>query len=166
MLLGRFFREFARLNFRRFTSRQAAWPRAFGIEGWNGLKTSFNRSLARWRTGGWSWNLFRTNGRRMGIRAEQVSSWFCWGLALAIAGCAAYWLMRMVQVPFPSAVSAKGVVFYEAATGQTVRTLFGEKSFDPSRLVLRGVVITGTDGGVNQGMALIEVDGNPAEAVS
>lgn len=85
---------------------------------------------------------------------------------LMIAASATYWVMRIAQVPFPAAVSSKGVLFYEAASAQTVRTLFGEKSFDPSRLVLRGVVITGNEGGANQGIALIEVDGKPAEAIA
>lgn len=87
-------------------------------------------------------------------------------LILVIAGCATYWIMRIAQIPFPSAVSSKGLVFYEAASSQSVRALFGEKSFDPSRLVLRGVVITGNDAGANQGIALIEVDGKPAEAIA
>ena len=83
-----------------------------------------------------------------------------------MVGFGTYWVMRIVQVPFPSAISGKGVLFYRSGSDQAVRSLFGEKSFDASRLALRGVVITGNDGGANQGMALIEVDGKPAEAIS
>jgi hypothetical protein len=75
------------------------------------------------------------------------------------------WGMRFARVVFPPQVSAKGVVFYEAASNLRVRTLFGEKDFDPSRLILRGVVLTGEINGVNQGMALIELDGKPAETL-
>lgn len=100
------------------------------------------------------------------LRAERVSAWVSLCLILVIAGYATYWIMRIAQVSFPVNVSSKGVVLYEAASGQTVRTLFGEKSFDPSRLVLRGVVITGAEGDANQGIALIEVDGKPAEAIA
>lgn len=75
-------------------------------------------------------------------------------------------MMRAVQVSLPEPVSSRGVVFYTADTGNRLRTLFGEKGFDASRMVLRGVVITGRENGVQQGMALIEIDGNPADAVS
>lgn len=74
--------------------------------------------------------------------------------------------MRIAQVSFPATMSGKGVLFYKSGSDQAVRSLFGEKSFDSSRLVLRGIVITGSAGGANQGMALIEVDGKTADAVS
>lgn len=79
---------------------------------------------------------------------------------------ATYWVMRIVQTPFPPSVSGKGVVLYEAGSEQAVRALFGEKSFDATRLSLRGIVITGASASGNQGMALIEIDGKPAEAIS
>lgn len=74
--------------------------------------------------------------------------------------------MKLVQVPFAKAVSTRGVVFYHATSVLMPRALFGEKGFDASRMVLRGVVITGRENGVQQGMALIEIDGKPADAVS
>ena len=79
---------------------------------------------------------------------------------------ACFWIMRTIQLPFPPAVSGKGVVLYESGSEDAVKRLFGERTFDPSRLVLRGVVITGYEAGSNQGMALIEVDAKPAEAIS
>ena len=100
------------------------------------------------------------------IRPERVSAWICFALVLLIAFCATYWVMHLARMVFPPQVSSKGVVFYEAASSQRVRTLFGEKDFDPSRLVLRGVVMTGTEAGVNQGVALIEADGKPAETLA
>lgn len=100
------------------------------------------------------------------IRAEQISSWVSVGLVLLMVGVGAYWVMRIAQVTFPSALSGKGVLFYQSGSDQAIRSLFGEKSFDTSRVVLRGIVITGSEGGANQGMALIEVDGKTAEAVS
>ena len=103
---------------------------------------------------------------KLKINAEQVSAWMSVALVIFVLGIGAYWVMRIAQIAFPATVSAKGVLFYESGSDQAVRSLFGEKSFDASRLVLRGVVITGTEGGANQGMALIEVDGKPAEAVS
>ncbi len=87
-------------------------------------------------------------------------------LVLLASAIGAYWVMKIIQVPFPAPLSAKGVVFYGAGNEQSVRALFGEKSFDASRLALRGLVITGTEGGAAQGIALIEVDGKPAEAMS
>ena len=99
------------------------------------------------------------------IRPERVSAWVSFVLVVLAATLAIYWSMRFVRVVFPPQVSAKGVVFYEAASNLRVRTLFGEKDFDPSRLTLRGVVLTGEVSGVNQGMALIEVDGKPAETL-
>ena len=99
------------------------------------------------------------------VRPERVSAWISFALVVLAAIFAAYWLMRFARVVFPPQASAKGVVFYEAASNLRVRTLFGEKDFDPSRLTLRGVVLTGEVNGVNQGMALIEVDGKPAETL-
>ncbi len=100
------------------------------------------------------------------IRPELISAWACFFLVLLIVFCSSYWVMRIARIVFPPQVSAKGVVFYEAASNLRVRSLFGEKAFDPSRLVLRGVVITGTEAGANQGMALIEADGKPSETLS
>lgn len=99
------------------------------------------------------------------VRPERVSAWVSFALVALAAVLVAYWTMRFARVVFPAQVSAKGVVFYEAASNLRVRTLFGEKDFDPSRLTLRGVVLTGEVNGVNQGMALIEVDGKPAETL-
>lgn len=87
-------------------------------------------------------------------------------LVVLTAATATYWVMRIAQLPFPPALSGKGVVFYEAGSEQAVRGLFGEKAFDAARLSLRGIVITGANASGNQGMALIEVDGKPAEAIS
>lgn len=140
--------------------------RAFTGDGLNEAKASFSRRLSRMRAGDLSWKNLRSRMSRLNVREERIAACVSLCLMLAIAGCSTYWLMRMAQVLFPVNVSPKGVVFYEAASGQTVRVLFGEKGFDPSRLVLRGVVITGSEAGVNQGMALIEVDGKPAEAIS
>lgn len=85
---------------------------------------------------------------------------------LVIVAVASYWALRIVQIPFPPSVTGKGVVFYEAGSGQALRSLFGEKTFDASRVVLRGIVITGTSASGNEGMALIEIDGKTAEAIS
>ena len=153
------------LNYRKFSFRQTSFSRAFSGDGLREAKASLCHHLALLRTGNFHWARW-TQTPKWDVRAERVSAWVCLVMMLLIAGCATYWVMRIAQVPFPSVVSTKGVVFYEAASGQTVRALFGEKSFDPSRLVLRGVVITGNEGGANQGMALIEVDGKPAEAIS
>lgn len=106
-------------------------------------------------------------GQKSGItiRPERIAAWLSFGLVVVCTALAGYWSLRVARVVFPPQVSAKGVVFYEAASNLRVRTLFGEKEFDPSRLILRGVVITGTLNDVNQGMALIEVDGKPAETL-
>ena len=101
----------------------------------------------------------------LAIRAELISAWVSFALVVLAAILAAYWSMRFARVVLPPQASAKGVVLYEAASNLRVRTLFGEKDFDPSRLTLRGVVLIGEVNGVNQGMALIEVDGKPAETL-
>ena len=154
------------LNFRKFSFRQTSFSHAFARSGWSGVKTSFRGRLAGLRAANLSWHDLWARSPKWDLRGERISAWVCGALLWLIAGCATWWSMCMAQVPFPSAVSNKGVVFYEAASGQTVRVLFGEKTFDASRLVLRGVVITGNEGGANQGMALIEVDGKPAEAIA
>ena len=99
------------------------------------------------------------------IRPERVSAWASFLLMLLIVFLATTWLLRIARVVYPAQVSGKGVVFYEAASSQRVAALFGEKDFDPSRLVLRGVVIMGSLNDVNLGVALIEADGKPAETL-
>lgn len=130
------------------------------------IKASLTRQLSQLCAGDVSLQNLLARTSKFNIRAEHISAWATLFLMLVIVGCATYWAMRIAQVSFPVNVSSKGVVLYEAASGQTVRALFGEKIFDPSRLVLRGVVITGAEGGANQGIALIEVDGKPAEAIA
>lgn len=145
------------LNLRKFSFRQVALTRAAPGDVLH---------LNRLRAGVLAWWNRRARALKWDVCAERVSVWVSWVLLCLIAGCATWWVMRIAQVPFPSAVSTNGVVFYESTSGQTMRSLFGEKGFDTSRLVLRGVVITGNDGGVNQGMALIEVDGKQTEAIT
>lgn len=154
------------LNFRKFSFRQTSFFRAFPAGGLRGVKTSLGDRLARLRAGGLSWRNFVVRTPKWHVRGERVSAWVSGLLLFLIAGCVVWWLMRIAQVPFPSVSQAKGVVFYESASSQSVRALFGEKSFDASRLVLRGVVITGNENGTHQGIALIEVDGKPAEAIA
>lgn len=105
------------------------------------------------------------SGMSITVRPERVSAWISFVLLLLIVFLATTWILRVARVVFPAQVSSKGVVFYEAASNQRVATLFGEKDFDPSRLVLRGVVITGTLHDANVGVALIEADGKPAETL-
>ena len=154
------------MNFRKFSFRQTSFSRAFSGDGLREVKSSLGRHLARLRAGDFRWANIWAGTPKWDVHAERISAWVSLVIMLLIAGSATYWVMRIAQVSFPGAVSPKGVVFYEAASNQTVRSLFGEKSFDPSRLVLRGVVITGNEGGTSQGMALIEVDGKPAEAIA
>ena len=112
-----------------------------------------------------AWRVRAAQASGLVVRPERISAWVSFALLVLAATLAIYWSMRFARVVFPPQVSAKGVVFYEAASNLRVRTLFGEKDFDPSRLILRGVVLTGEVNGVNQGMALIEVDGKPAETL-
>lgn len=148
----------------------SAWPqwkqRYLSREGLTDLKGSLQAAFARLRTQLAEVRAKAGQSSTLTIRPERVSAWICFALVLLIAFCATYWVMRLVRTVFPPQVSSKGIVFYEAASSQRVRTLFGEKDFDPSRLVLRGVVMTGTEAGVNQGVALIEADGKPAETLA
>lgn len=141
-------------------------PRSLSSADLAALKTRSGALLVQLRTRWADWRAQVAQKPGLTIRPERVSAWVCFVLMLLIAGCATYWLMRIVQVVYPPQVSAKGVVFYEAASNLRVATLFGEKDFDPSRLVLRGVVITDTVNDINQGVALIEADGKPAETLA
>lgn len=100
------------------------------------------------------------------ISPERASHWLKGFLFFFTVALGAYWFLKILQVPFPSSVSARGVVFYGASKQKSVGALFGEKGFDTSRLTLRGLVITGSSGGKTEGIALIEVDGKPAAAMS
>ena len=127
---------------------------------------SLRRVVAQLRTRDFFKRARSSRNVRLKFRPEIISRWLTVAFVLLMSAMGVYWLMKIIQIPFPAATSAKGVVFYGAANEQSVRALFGEKSFDTSRLTLRGLVITGTEGGTAQGIALIEVDGKPAEAMS
>ena len=154
------------LNFRKFSLRSAFVCRANSGNRFSDAKASLGRCWEKWRAGNLKLAAWSAQSNSLKIRPERISAWASIALMLLMVGFGTYWVMRIVQVPFPSAISGKGVLFYRSGSDQAVRSLFGEKSFDASRLALRGVVITGNDGGANQGMALIEVDGKPAEAIS
>lgn len=154
------------LNFRKFSFRSAFQFRSISSVRFSDAKASLLRCWATLRAADLFPGRWVGKSSKLNVRAEQVSAWVSVGLLLLIVGVVVYWLMRVAQISFPPTMPSKGVLFYESGSEQAVRSLFGEKAFDASRLVLRGVVITGAEGGDNQGMALIEVDGKPAEAVS
>ena len=154
------------LNFRKFSVRSASISRSISGYRFSDVKTSLGRCWAKLRAGDLSLKRWAAQKPNLKIRPERISAWVTVVLVVLMVGMSAYWVMRIAQVSFPSTMSGKGVLFYKSGSDQAVRSLFGEKSFDSSRLVLRGIVITGTAGGANQGMALIEVDGKTADAVS
>ena len=100
------------------------------------------------------------------VRAETIARAMSLALMMFVLGIAVFWIMQIIQTPFPSAVSGKGITFYNSQSDISARALFGEKSFDPSRLALKGIVITEQSAEGAQGLALIEVDGKEAEAIS
>lgn len=130
------------------------------------VKVSLKQGWGKLRAGEVSFGRLAGQRLKFKVRPERISAALNVMLVLLMVGLGAYWVMRITQVPFPSTLAGKGVLFYQSGSDQAVRSLFGEKSFDTSRLSLRGIVITGQEGGRNQGMALIEVDGKTAEAVS
>lgn len=142
------------MNLRKFSFRAALQFRPLASDHFSGVKASFKDR--------WVW----LRAYRFQVRSEQFAAAVGVLLVFLSVGWACLWIMKLIQIPFPPAVSGKGVVLYESGSDEAVRTLFGEKIFDASRLVLRGIVITGSDAGTNQGIALIEVDGKPAEAIS
>lgn len=154
------------LNFRKFSFRSAFLSRSISSDRFSDVKASLVRSWAKLRAGDFSLGRLSEQNSKFKLRPEKISAGVNVALVLLMMGMGAYWVMRIAQVSFPSTLSGKGVLFYQAGSDQAVRSLFGEKSFDVSRLALRGIVITGQEGGSNQGMALIEVDGKTAEAVS
>ena len=155
--------------FQNASARLRAWGAVLRASGLNtnraALKAQLFAGLKQCQASVLAWRTRATQASGVAIRPERVSAWVSFALVVLAAILAIYWSMRLARVVFPPQVSAKGVVFYEAASNLRVRTLFGEKDFDPSRLTLRGVVLTGEVNGVNQGMALIEVDGKPAETL-
>lgn len=154
------------MNFRKFSLRPAFLSRSISGDRFSDVKASLERCWVKLRAGELSLGRLAGQPPKFKVRPETISAWVSVGLVLTMVGFGAYWAMRIAQVSFPSALTGKGVLFYQSGSDQAVRALFGEKSFDASRVVLRGIVITGQEGGANQGMALIEVDGKPAEAVS
>ena len=154
------------LNFRKFSIRSDFVSRSFFSDRFSGVKTSLKGGWDKLRAGEFLSGRRATQLPKFNIRPERISAWVSVALVMLMVGTGAYWVMRIAQVSFPAALSGKGVVFYNSGADLAVRGLFGEKSFDTSRLVLRGIVITGAEGSTNQGMALIEIDGKTAEAVS
>ena len=129
-------------------------------------KAWLRSSVAQIRAGDYSKSKWQARFSGARVSSESLARKISVVLVISMTAIAAYWVMKIAQIPFPAPVSAKGVVFYSAASDSAARTLFGEKSFDTSRLALRGLVITGSEGGASQGIALLEIDGKPAEAMS
>lgn len=154
------------LNFRKFGLRPTLFSRPVFGDRLKDANASFKRYWVKWRAGDFSWGKWSLGGTRIKVRPERVAEALSILLMLLMVAIGAYWIMRMVQIPSPPSVTGKGIVFYEAGADQALRSLFGEKTFDTTRLVLRGIVITGTNAAGNQGMALIEIDGKTAEAIS
>lgn len=154
------------MNFRKFSLRPMQVSRWFSGVRWHDVKASLGVCVGRFRSGDFSVKAWSARMPKWQMQAEHLSRWVSALLLMLICGIAVFWLLRIIQIPFPLVAPAKGVVFYEAGSSQSARALFGEKTFDASRLVLRGLVITGSESGAQQGIALIEVDGKPAEAIS
>ena len=158
-----------RLSVQRLSERARSWAAGLSIAGAQsdkaGLKHRLMIGLKQCQAAVAAWRVRAAKASGIVIRPERLSAWVSFAMLLLVLVFLAYWGMRFAQVVFPPQVSAKGVVFYKAASNLRVRSLFGEKDFDPSRLILRGVVLTGEINGVNQGMALIELDGKPAETL-
>lgn len=154
------------MNFRKFGLRPTFFSRPTTGDRLRDAKASLVRYWAGVRADGFAWGKWSLGKNRVQVRPERVSETLSALLVLLMVSIATYWVLRIVQMPSPPAITGKGIVFYEAGSEQALRSLFGEKTFDTSRVVLRGIVITGTNAMGNQGMALIEVDGKTAEAVS
>lgn len=154
------------LNLRKFGLKPTLLSRHVSGEFLSNAKAWLGSAVAKVRAGGYSKDKWQAHFSGMKLSSESLARKISVVLVMSMTAIAAYWVMKIAQIPFPAPVSAKGVVFYSAASDSASRALFGEKSFDASRVVLRGIVITGSEGGANQGMALIEVDGKTAEAMS
>lgn len=154
------------MNFRKFGLRPTLFSRPVSSGRLKDAKASLQRYWFKLRAGVFSRGQWSLGSAKIHVHPERISAALCVILMLVIVATAAYWALRIVQIPFPPSVTGKGVVFYEAGSGQTLRSLFGEKNFDASRVVLRGIVITGTNASGHEGMALIEIDGKTAQAIS
>jgi hypothetical protein len=154
------------LNFRKFGLRPTFLSRHLIGDMMSNAKASLGRFVTQFRARDFSEFSRSAPRAKLIVKPEALSRWLIVFLVLLATAIGAYWLMKIIQVPFPAPISGKGVVFYGAGNERSAGALFGEKNLDASRLILRGLVITGTEGGAVQGIALIEVDGKPAEAMS
>ena len=90
---------------------------------------------------------------------------------LACAVSAAYWLMRILQIPGTPAQPANGIskgqTLYSNQDATAGYALFGSKPLVTENIYLRGVVATSKnpDGSLD-GFAIFEIDGKPTNAIS
>ncbi|WP_216243003.1 hypothetical protein [Polynucleobacter sp. Fuers-14] len=109
------------------------------------------------------------------LTPSSASKGMTYGLMLACALSATFWLMKIAQIPGtpsqPVNGISKGMALYSNQDANTAYALFGSKPLATENIYLRGVVITSKnpdgspDGAVN-GFAIFEIDGKPTNAIS
>lgn len=91
------------------------------------------------------------------------------GLILLSITCAAYWILRIAQLPTtpPSGTNpSKGVMLYSNQDQTSAYALFGSKPLITDNIFLRGVVITSAANSKRlEGFAIFEIDGKQTPAI-
>ena len=109
------------------------------------------------------------------LTPSSTSKGLTYGLMLACALTASFWIMKIAQIPGtpsqPANGISKGMTLYTNQDANTAYALFGSKPLATENIYLRGVVITsknpnGTPDGAVDGFAIFEIDGKPTNAIS
>lgn len=109
------------------------------------------------------------------LTPSSVSKALTYGLMLACALSATFWVMKITQIPGtpgqPANGISKGMTLYSNQDANTAYALFGSKLLATENIYLRGVVITsknqnGSPDGAVDGYAIFEIDGKPTNAIS
>ena len=102
------------LNFRKFSLRSAFLSRSISGDRFSDVKASLVRCWNKLRAGDLSLGRLAGQSSKFKLRPEKISAGVSVALVLLMIGMGAYWVMRIVQVSFPSTMSGKGVLFYKS----------------------------------------------------
>lgn len=105
------------------------------------------------------------------LTPSSASKGLTYGLMLACALFATFWLMKIAQIPGtpgqPANGISKGMNLFTNQDANAAYGLFGSKPLATENIYLRGVVITSKNpDGTPDGFAIFEIDGKPTNAIS
>lgn len=105
----------------------------------------------------------------LSLNQPFISNMFTSALMLLTAGIASYWLLQVLQTPYPpeDLRNQQGSRLLINETPQAGYALFGTKPPSIQNIFLRGLVVTSAStSGKLDGFAVFEIDGKPSKAIA